>query len=128
MERGTFFKTLFSLPFGGFLARLFQSKDNKPEYFLNKFYVAGFQHYEGTTLIHDIEVGEQLILVVHPDNEYDKFAVEIYRNDKMIGHIPRSDNKHISRLMQQKVSLFCKVAEVNPERETWEMLKVEVWL
>ncbi|MCW9705823.1 HIRAN domain-containing protein [Fodinibius salsisoli] len=128
MRRSTFFKTLFGLPFGGVLAKLFQSKNDKPEYLLNKFYVTGFQYYEGPSLIDEIKVGEQLILVVYPDNEYDKFAVEIYRNDIMLGHIPRTDNKHISRMLQQNVSLFCEVIEVNPDRKPWKMLKVEVWL
>lgn len=128
MKRNIFLKALFGLPFGGILARQFQSESGRPKFLLNKFYVAGFQYYEGPSFIHEIEVGEQLILVVYPDNKYDKFAVEVYRNDIMLGHVPRTDNKHISRLLQQNVSLFCKVIEANPDQEPWNMLKVEIWL
>lgn len=128
MKRNSFLKALLGLPFGGFLARQFQSESGRPKYLLNKFYVAGFQYYEGPSLIQDIEAGEQLILVVHPGNKYDKFAVEIYRNDVMLGHVPRTDNKHISRLLQQNVQLFCKAIEVNSDQEPWNMLKVEIWL
>lgn len=66
--------------------------------------------------------------MTEPGNEYDRFAVKIYRKGTMLGHIPRTDNKHISRLLQQNVELHCAVTEVNPARETWEMLRVEVYL
>lgn len=128
MRRNIFLKALFGLPFSGFLAKRFQSESGRPEYLLNKFYVAGFQYYEGPSVIDAMDKGEFLQLRTAPENEQDHFAVEILRGDTMLGHVPRSDNKHISRLLQQDVSLFCKTIEVNPERETWEMLKVEIWL
>lgn len=128
MKRNSFLKILLSLPFGGFWARQFQSVSEGPTYLLNKFYVAGFQYYEGPSVISEIQPGETLKLAVDPDNDYDKFAVAIYRNEVMLGHVPRSDNKHISRLLQQQVMLHCRVRAVNPGRETWEMLNVSIHL
>lgn len=129
MKRNSFVKALLGWPLlSGPLARLFQSEEGQPEYLLNKFYVAGFQYYEGPAVIKGINEGEWLQLRVVPDNEHDRFAIKILQNGTILGHVPRTDNKHISRLLQQNVSLFCKVTEVNSGKETWEMLKVEVWL
>jgi hypothetical protein len=105
-------------------------KEGSPDgkYLLDKFYVAGFQYYKGPSLIRQIKPGERLKLAARPQNSYDRFAVSIYRNEVMLGHVPRSDNKHISRLLQQGIPLHCNVIESNPNRETWKMLKAEVKL
>lgn len=126
MDRKKFLKFLFGLPFGPFLAQKIQQDDQK--YLLNKFYVAGFQYYSGPSLMGEIEQGEELNLTEVPTNNYDKFAVEIHRKGTLLGHVPRTDNKHVSRLLQQNVKLSCIVTEVNPDLESWKMLKVEIYL
>lgn len=129
MKRSDFIRLLLSLPFGAsWLAQKLQSGSYGGQYLLNRFYAAGFQYYEGPALIGYIKPGEKLRLKADSRNYYDKFAVAIYRNDVMLGHVPRSDNKHISRLLRQGVHLYCNVTEVNPERNTWKMLKVVVCL
>lgn len=128
MKRSCFLKILLALPFGGVLARNLKAGGGEPSYLLNRFYVAGFQYYEGPQQISEISEGEHLRLRAAPDNEYDSFAVEILRDSTMLGHVPRSDNKHISRLLRQDVALFCQVTEVNPGQEPWNMLQVEIWL
>lgn len=127
MKRSYFLKTLLGWPIGGFLAKIL-SLGKEHNYLLNRFFVAGFQHYEGPSIIENMAVGEQLQLSEQPDNKYDKFAVAILRKDVMIGYVPRTDNKHVSRLLQQEVNLKCIVAEVNPQNDTWKMLRTEVYL
>ena len=34
----------------------------------------------------------------------------------------------ISRLMNQKVNVTCRITEVNPQQKTWEMVKVKISL
>ncbi len=129
MKRIEFLKTLLGLPFVGYsIARKLQPGHNKQRCLINKLYVAGFQYYKGPAVINEIKKGEELQLKASPKNVYDKFAVEMWHKHVLIGHIPRTDNKHISRLLQQGVNLYCKVAEVNPERKTWKMLKAEIYL
>jgi hypothetical protein len=129
MERIDFLKFMVELPFvGSIAAKGLQKAKRRPRYLLNKFYVAGFQYYEGTSIIGDIQPGESLQLTADSDNYYDPFAVKIIRNGAMLGHVPRSDNKHISRLLQQHIRLACKVAQVHPKEETWKMLKVHIYL
>lgn len=127
MERSYFLKTLMGWPIGGFLAKVLPLGKGE-KYLLNRFFIAGFQYYEGPSMIRDMEVGEQLQLSERSNNEYDTFAVAILREGVMIGHIPRTDNKHISRLLRQDVDLMCTVAEVNPQNDSWEMLQVEIYL
>jgi hypothetical protein len=129
MERVDFLNMLVGLPLVGTIAaRRLQKTEQRPRYLLNKFYVAGFQYYKGPSIIGDIHPGELLRLVSEPSNNYDKFAVKIIRGGTMLGHVPRTDNKHISRLLQQNIDLHCRVAQVNPDWETWEMLKVKIYL
>lgn len=124
MKRSYFLKQLIALPFGPYVVRKFFLGEQKSRCLLNKFYVAGFQYYGGQSFIEDIQVGQHLKLVAEPGNEYDKFAVAIYHQNTMIGHVPRTDNKHLSRLLRQQVSLLCKVTAVDPKKDTWNMLKV----
>lgn len=128
MKRSLFLKALLSLPFGGYWAKRLQSISWNTNILLNKFYVAGFQYYDGPSIICDIQAGERLTLMAEPGNSYDKFAVAIYREGVMLGYVPRTDNKHLSRLLQQDVHLQCRVSEVNSSRETWKMLKVAIEL
>jgi hypothetical protein len=129
MKRSHFFKILSILPFGASLpAPKLKAGSPGHKYLLNKFYVAGFQYYKGASLINQIKPGEQLKLSADPRNSYDRFAVAVYRDGAMLGHVPQSDNKHLSKLLRQGIHLHCNVIESNPDRETWKMLKTEVRL
>lgn len=72
--------------------------------------------------------GCPLILLVEPDNPHDPFAVSIYFGETKLGYVPRSDNKHISRLLDQEAILECRVVEINPDAWVWNMVRVEVWM
>lgn len=126
MTRIDFLKLLLSLPFGAAWAAKLLPQNTARRYAMNTFYIAGYQYYQAPALITAIKQGEMLRLAADPENNYDKFAVAIYRNGVMLGHVPRKENKHISRMLRQDCELYCIVTEANPERDTWEMLEVEV--
>ena len=67
-----------------------------------------------------------LTLKTEPENIEDDYAVELRFEGTMIGHIPRSDNKHIFRLLDQGKDLVCTIREIDPDAETWQMCKVKV--
>lgn len=104
------------------------AKLEKREFLLNKFYIAGFQYYEGPSLAGRFHTGTPLSLRAEPENPYDPFAVEILLGRTKLGYVPRTDNKHISRLLVQNARLTCRVAEVDPDERTWRMVRVEVWM
>lgn len=67
----------------------------------NRFSVAGFQYYGGPALVRRLKPGALFNLVREPENPYDPYAVEIYVGEVKLGYVPRSDNRHLSRLLDK---------------------------
>ena len=126
ISRKTFLMYLLQLPiFGGFAKYLYGFKPQQ-RYLLNKFSVAGFFFYEGPKLLEKMKPGVTLTMKPEPENIEDEYAVELHFKGTMIGHIPRSDNRHIFRLLEQGLHLVCTIQKINPDEETWQMCKVKV--
>ena len=128
ISRKTFLLYLLQFPLLAPLANLFYGFKPKKRYLLNKFSVAGFYFYEGQSILGKMKRGDNLEMKPNSDNIEDEYAVELYFKDSMIGHIPRSDNKHIFRLLDQGKELVCTIRKTDPEAETWQMCKVKVEL
>ena len=126
ISRKTLLMYLLQLPlFSGFAKYLYGFKPEQ-HYLLNKFSVAGFFFYEGRTLLEKMKPGDTLTMKPNAENMEDEYAVQLHFKDAMIGHIPRSDNKHIFRLIEQGKDLVCTIREIDPDAETWQMCKVKV--
>lgn len=95
---------------------------------INRFCVAGFQYYQGQEVQPWIRPGETLRLIPEPGNPHDRFAVEIYRGGSKLGYVPRSDNRHISRLLRDGVGLACRVEGVGAGESPWNAVRVTVSL
>jgi len=126
--RRNFLSFLLATPLAGLLPKKVAAQPEPQKVLINKFTVAGFQYYTGPKLIDFVRPGDSLLLAAEPNNRHDEFAVRILYHDKHIGYVPRSDNRHISRLLQEKVRLACSVAEAHPASPPWEMLQIEVFL
>lgn len=132
--RRAFLKLLAGLPFMSASLLRAEEKKSAPElpaerpasYLFNIFSIAGFQYYEGPGLIRRIRTGELLLLKAEPENPHDAFAVRVERRGRMLGYVPRSDNRHIRRLLEQGARLCCRVVEVDREAPPWNQLRVEV--
>ncbi|MBF0471133.1 MAG: HIRAN domain-containing protein [Gammaproteobacteria bacterium] len=87
------------------------------ELLLNRFSIAGFIYYDGPLLKDEqlLSLGTALKLRANPRNPFDRFAVEIYFQEQLIGHVPRSDNRHIHRMLAQGIQLKCKVIAPHPD-------------
>ena len=126
ISRKTFLIYLLQIPlFSGFAKYLYGFKPQH-RYLLNKFSVAGFFFYEGRSLLKKMKSGDTLTMKPNAENMEDEYAVQLHFEDTMIGHIPRSDNKHIFRLIEQGKDLVCTIREIDPDAETWQMCKVKV--
>ena len=126
ISRKTFLIYLLQIPlFSGFAKYLYGFKPQH-RYLLNKFSVAGFFFYEGPTLLEQMKPVDTLTMKSNTENIEDEYAVQLHFKDTMIGHIPRSDNKHIFRLIEQGKDLDCTIREIDPDAETWQMCKVKV--
>ena len=128
ISRKTFLIYLLQMPFFAGITKYLYGFKPKQHFLLNKFSVAGFTFYKGTDFINTMKAGETISMKPKPTNPHDKYAVELYYKEQMIGHIPRSDNRHIFRLLEQGLDLICTIWQVNPEEDTWQMCKVKVEL
>jgi hypothetical protein len=128
ISRKTFLIYLLQFPLFGGVAKYLYGFKPLQHYLLNKFSVAGFYYYKGPEIVDTMKLGEILDMKPDPDNIHDKYAVELHYKDTIIGYIPRSDNRHISRLLQQGLNMVCTIREVNPDEDTWHMCKVKVEL
>ena len=126
ISRKTFLIYMLQLPFFGGIARYLYDFKPHQRYLLNKFSVAGFGFYDGPELIQLMKLGDELSMKPNPENLYDEYAVELHWKDNMVGHIPRSDNRHIFRLLEQGLNLVCTIRQLEPDEDTWQMCKVKV--
>ena len=128
INRKTFLLYLLQIPFLIPLIQGFLKRINSPQFLLNIFSVAGSQFYDGDSIINDLKVGDLLELVTEPNNPFDKFAVIIKYQDKQIGYIPRSDNRYITRMLEQGMQLDCEILSLQPDEDPWQKIQVAVHL
>ncbi|MCU7939514.1 MAG: hypothetical protein KZQ64_16290 [gamma proteobacterium symbiont of Bathyaustriella thionipta] len=126
-SKRTFIKTILGLPLLGFNYNV-TAKQTTQLVLLNKCSIAGFQYYQGQKLISKINKKETLILIAEPENQFDKYAVEVYYQATKLGYIPRNENKHISRILRAGVNLHAKVYAVDVNKKSWGAVEAAVYL
>lgn len=116
LSRRHFLGTLTALPLG-LLAPAGASARTRAT-LINVFTVAGLAYYDAREADHALRVEGELHLLPEPTNRHDPFAVEIEWRGHKLGYVPRSDNKHISRLLTDGAPLVCHVAAID-DNEGW---------
>lgn len=84
---------------------------------LRQFFVAGIRHCElcsdkineKCTIKHPLKIGDDLELRPEKNNEYDKYAVAIYKNNDKVGFVPRFFSKPVSLALDSGYTLKCRV-------------------
>lgn len=102
----------------------------EPSRSIVSFFIAGFQHWDGATVLADLKVGEVLDLVPESDNPYDPEAVAVYRGAAKLGFIPAEEN-HIVSLMSyygHSSAFECRVLQVSPDRSPWHQVRVGLYV
>jgi len=132
IKRRSILKQIFASPLlftaGAHATTQQKNKKVNRSILLNSFHIAGFQYYYGSEIINTLQIEQCLKLNNEPDNHYDRYAVEIYAGDKKLGYIPKTDNRHISRLIDEGATLDCVVLETEPQSLSWKAVKVGVYL
>jgi len=62
-------------------------------------FIAGLQYYDVLQIWKELQIGELLELIPEPDNRYDKHAVMVAYKGKQLGYLPRSQNRHIAKIL-----------------------------
>jgi hypothetical protein len=94
--------------------------------FLQHSLLAGFQYYEAGQLWHLLRPGALLELRRNPDNPVDGKAVEVYWRGHKLGHLPRTDNAIVSRLLDRGMKLRAKIQALRASENPWERVQVRV--
>ena len=101
--------------------------------FLMEMPVAGCNHVRRIkSYLREIEIGDRLILLREPQNEYDDLAI-LVNNEKghKLGYIPRKNNQIIARLMDVGKLIYGVVtAKKSPEDDgfPWNAVTVAVYM
>lgn len=102
----------------------------KPSNHLCTFFIAGFQHHEGASVISKLKAGKKLKLVAQPDNPYDPEAVAIMHKGTMLGFVPAKLNSLPSMLLANghKSVLECRILQVDKKAAPWEQVRVGIYV
>jgi hypothetical protein len=90
-----------------------------------EFYIAGFKHNEGMSIINDLSRGDEILLVPEPENPYDPNAIKIFvvlMDEFMLGYVP----KNIAKDIDVKKVTKAFISHVDPSAEPWLMVRVFV--
>ncbi len=90
--------------------------------------VAGFQYYQGETVWAQLAPGDSLELRREAGNKHDKFAIEVYRQGRKLGYLPRGDNETIAAMMDWGEKFSGRISRRQTSRNPWTRLEIEVWL
>lgn len=102
--------------------------ERKREHFAN-FTIAGFSYYDGALVFNQLKIGQEVKLAAEPANMFDKNAVAIYLEDSMIGYIPKSFNREISKVLNAGHNIFSAyIQAVAPEANPEEQVRVIVFI
>ncbi len=90
-------------------------------------YAAGFQYYEGPSLINSLRAGDQLVLTREPANPHDDKAIAVYTScGGKLGYIPAYINETPALQMDAGRKFAAQVKNVDPSVLPWEMLEMTV--
>lgn len=90
------------------------------------FYIAGVKFHQYEDIKDEIAFDDELILERDPTNKFDKYAVKILYEDKMLGFVPAKTGASVivARALDSGTDLVTTVVENNVDKEYWKALKV----
>lgn len=117
MDRGTFINIIASGT-GSLLLSGLDLTTERLQYDLRKVkiydnYVRGVNFRKADFLSIRLKVNDELQLERDIENNYDKFAIKVMKNDKFLGYIAAYENIALAMLMDQGVRLEASVSKVN---------------
>jgi hypothetical protein len=90
--------------------------------------LAGYQYHAGPSLWQALKVGDPLTLVREPDNPHDANAVRVEWHGRMLGYLPRAENKAVAAEMDRGTPLAARIARLAEDRNPWLRVLIEVYV
>ena len=102
----------------------------EPSKHIATFYVAGFQYWDGASVINELRAGMQLELAPEPENPHDPEAVAILWNGTKLGFVPKDESGLVALLAFYGHAdiLECRVLKADPTRSPWHQLMVGIYM
>lgn len=126
MNRSSFIQSLIGLY--GIASLPEEMLTHYQKIYLLQCFVRGFQYYQGSHLISQINKIGLLELVREPDNKYDKKAIALHFNKQKIGFIPAESNDVLSVLIDANLlELQAEITHIEPTVASWENVHIAVY-
>jgi len=90
--------------------------------------LAGFRHYAGEALWHDMREGDRLTLVREADNPHDANAVRIEWRGQKLGYLPRAENRAVATAIDNGDAMDARIAKLRQHRNLWQRVLIEVFV
>ena len=90
--------------------------------------LAGFQYHDGQALWAEMRAGDALALVREPDNPHDANAVRVEWRGRMLGYLPRAENRSVAAEMDRGARVEARIARLTEHRNPWRRLLIEVFV
>jgi hypothetical protein len=90
--------------------------------------LAGSQFHALPELAGRMTVGDALTLRREPDNRHDPYAVRVEWQGRMLGYVPRRENRAVAAALDQGVPLEARISRLRPSADPWQRLEFEVLL
>ncbi|MGQ5427120.1 HIRAN domain-containing protein [Thermophilibacter sp. ZX-H3] len=102
----------------------------EPSRHVSTFYVAGFQYWDGASVIGELSSGMGLDLAPERDNPHDPEAVAISWRGTKLGYVPADESGLVSTLAYYGHAdvLECRVLKADPTRSPWHQLMVGIYV
>jgi len=90
--------------------------------------LAGFQFHDGAAVWNELKVGDALTLVREPANPHDANAVRVEWRGRMLGYLPRAENRSVAAEMDRGSKVTARIARLREHQDPWQRLLVEVYV
>ena len=90
--------------------------------------LAGFQYHAGKELWGEMRAGDALVLIREPENPHDTNAIRIEWRGRMLGYLPRAENRTVAAEMDRGTKVAARIAKLTMDRNPWRRLLIEVFV
>ena len=88
-------------------------------------FIAGLQYYDVLEIWKELKIGELLELIPEPENRYDKHAVMVTCKGKQLGYLPRSENRHIAKILNAGLNPYeARIQSLYQDNPIYERIEI----
>ena len=90
--------------------------------------LAGFAYHQAPEVWRELRVGDRLQLEREPGNSHDAYAVRVAWRGRMLGYVPRRENRALAWAMDRGERLEARVSRIQPHRNPRHRIQFEVFV